>query len=307
MTTRHYISFRDIAKEEYEFIFQRAAHLKESRRQGHYLFPLLGGRSVGLIFNKSSTRTRVSFETAINELGGHPVVLSTSDTQMARGEAPAHTAKVLSRYLAAVAIRTYEDQELYDLAAAATIPIINALTNQRHPCQVLADVFTLLENLDNEPLEAQEVAFIGDGHNMANTWLEAAATFGFGLRVATPPGYEPDSEIFKMATAANPKVKLFSAPKEAVAGARCVNTDVFASMGQEAETAKRLQDFQGFQVNKELMALASPKAIFLHCLPAHLGEEVTAEVLDGPASRVFEEAENRLHAQKALLEFLTRP
>jgi ornithine carbamoyltransferase len=301
--TRHYISFRDASKEEYEAIFQRAAHFKGLRRGGKSLYPHLAGRAVGMIFNKPSTRTRVSFECAINELGGHPIVLSSGESQISRGEAPSHTARVLSRYLAALVIRTYEDQELFDLAESSAIPIINGLTNQKHPCQVLADVFTLLETLGEEPLEDQLIAWVGDGHNMANTWLEAAAVFGFGLHLACPPGYGPDLAVYKEAVADNPKIKLFESPQEAVKGARAINTDVFASMGQEKERAKRLKDFAGYQVNAELMALASPKAIFLHCLPAHVGEEVTEEVVESPASLVFEEAENRLHAQKALLEF----
>ncbi|MDR1607127.1 MAG: ornithine carbamoyltransferase [Deltaproteobacteria bacterium] len=300
----HYITFRDLTKEEYQALFQRTSHLKKARRDGLYAYPHLGGRSVGLIFHKHSTRTRVSFETAINELGGHPVVLAANDTQISRGEAPAHTAEVLSRYLAAVAIRTYEESELLELAAHSSIPIINALTNQQHPCQVLGDVFTLIETLGGEPLEKQLVAWVGDGFNMANTWLEAAGVLGFGLHVSCPPGYEPDEAILKRAQADNPRVKFFGSPKEAVKGARAVNADVFASMGQEEEKAKRLKAFKNYQVNAELMALADPKAIFMHCLPAKIGEEVSAEVFDGPASVVYEEAENRLHAQKALLEFL---
>ncbi|MDR1871510.1 MAG: ornithine carbamoyltransferase [Deltaproteobacteria bacterium] len=302
--TRHYITFRDLSKEEYEAVFQRAAHLKKARREGRYHFPHLAGRSVGMIFNKNSTRTRVSFESAITELGGHAIVLAASETQISRGEAPSHTARVLSRYLSALVIRTYEETELTDLAAHATIPIINGLTNQRHPCQVLTDVFTLVETLEAEKLEDQIVAWIGDGHNMANTWLEAAAVFGFGLHLACPQGYQPDKAILAKAQADNPKIKLFDSPLEAVKGARAVNTDVFTSMGQEKEIKQRLKDFAGYQVTKELMAKAAPQAIFLHCLPAHIGEEVTEEVLESPASLVFEEAENRLHAQKALLEFL---
>jgi ornithine carbamoyltransferase len=301
---RHYITFRDLAKDEYEAIFERASHFKKARRGGKYLFPHLAGRSVGMIFNKHSTRTRVSFECAINELGGHPVVLSSAETQISRGESPSHTSRVLSRYLSALVVRTYEDQELWDLAEYSSIPIVNALTNQRHPCQVLADVFTLVEVLGKERLADQTVAWIGDGNNMANAWLEAAATFGFGLNLACPNGYGPDSEILGRAMADNPKIKLFESPQDAAKGARAVTTDVFASMGQEKEAEKRRRDFAGYQVNGELMAKALENAIFLHCLPAHVGEEVTEEVTESPASLIFEEAENRLHAQKALLEFL---
>ncbi|MDR1576660.1 MAG: ornithine carbamoyltransferase [Deltaproteobacteria bacterium] len=301
---RHYITFQDLALPEYQTIFQRASQLKKARQEGQFSQPHLAGRSVGMIFNKNSTRTRVSFETAINELGGHPVVLSSADSQISRGELPSHTARVLSRYLSALVIRTYEESELTELAERSTIPIINGLTNQQHPCQVLADIFTLLESLGDEPLENQWIAWVGDGHNMANSWVEAAGVLGFGLRLAIPPGYGPDPTILATARAKNPKIKLFASPSEAVEGARAVNTDVFASMGQEKEQEKRLRDFAGYQVNRELMALANPKAIFLHCLPAHVGQEVTEEVLESPASWVFEEAENRLHVQKALLEFL---
>jgi ornithine carbamoyltransferase len=307
---RNYITFRDLTVTEYYDLFKRTAALKKDRREGHYFYNHLAGRSVGMIFNKNSTRTRVSFECAINELGGHPVVLSSADSQISRGEAPSHTARVLSRYLAGVVIRTYKEQELYDLAEKATIPIINGLTNEQHPCQVLADIFTLYETLGSQSgspkLEDQIITWIGDGHNMANSWLEAAAVFGFSLHLSCPKGYEPDKAITQRAMADNPKIKFFDSPMEAALGSKAINTDVFTSMGQEEETAKRLRDFSRHKVTAELMA-AAPEAIFLHCLPAHLEEEVTQEVLESPASRVFEEAENRLHVQKALLEFLIPP
>jgi ornithine carbamoyltransferase len=203
--------------------------------------------------------------------------------------------------------RTYQEQELYDLAKFSTMPIINALTNQQHPCQVLTDIFTLVENLDGKPLEKQTIAWIGDGHNMANTWIEAAAVFGFGLNLACPEGYDPNPEILNKGINDNPKIKLMRSPKDAVVGASAVNTDVFASMDQTNEWVERLLDFQGYQVDSALMAKAAPGAIFMHCLPAHPGEEVTDEVLESPASVIFDEAENRLHAQKALLEYLIPP
>jgi ornithine carbamoyltransferase len=301
---KHYITFRDLSADEYGLIFQRAKILKNERIRNQYLRPHLGGRAVGMFFNKNSTRTRVSFECAINELGGRAIVMNIQDSQFSRGEPLSHSARVLSRYLSGLVIRTYEESQLTTLAHWSAIPIINALTNEQHPCQVLTDIFTFLEHLNNEPLAKQLVAWIGDGNNMANTWLEAAAVLGFGLHLACPEGYDPDPAILARAAADNPAVKLFRSPAEAVAGAKAVNTDVFTSMGHEAETEKRLKDFKGYQVTSELMAKAAPGAIFMHCLPAHPGEEVTDEVLESPASVIFDEAENRLHAQKALLEYL---
>ncbi|MDR1085284.1 MAG: ornithine carbamoyltransferase [Deltaproteobacteria bacterium] len=302
---RHYITFKDLTGAEYKVLFKRAKELKIARRQGHYLCHHLNGRSVGMVFNKNSTRTRVSFECAINELGGHPVVLSSGESQISRGETPSHTARVLSRYLAGLVIRTYEEKELTDLAEFSTVPIINGLTDEQHPCQVATDIFTLTETLSpEEKLEDQIVSWIGDGHNMANTWIEAACVLGFGLHLACPPGYEPDKNISSRAQSINKKIKFFKTPAEAVPGTRAVNTDVFSSMGQEKETAQRLIDFKDYKVTSELMKLALPEAIFMHCLPAHVGEEVTQDVIESPASLVFEEAENRLHVQKALLEFL---
>jgi ornithine carbamoyltransferase len=304
---KHYITFRDLSADEYAHIFSRARRLKAERLRGLYLRPHLGGRSIGLFFAKPSTRTRVSFDCAIRELGGNPVVMNISETQFSRGEPISHSARVLSRYLSALVIRTYLESELKELACHATMPIVNALTNEQHPCQVLTDIFTFLEVLDDKPLESQQVCWIGDGHNMANTWLEAAAVLGFGLSLACPEGHDPDEAILRRAINDNPKIKLVRSPAEAAAGAGAVNTDVFASMDQTAEQEKRLVEFKGYQVNAEIMAKAAPGAIFMHCLPAHPGEEVTEEVLESPASVIFDEAENRLHAQKALLEYLIPP
>ncbi|MDR1395895.1 MAG: ornithine carbamoyltransferase, partial [Deltaproteobacteria bacterium] len=231
MAVPSYITFRDLSQDQYAQLLSRAAELKKDRRAGIYLHNHLQGRPVGMIFNKHSTRTRVSFECAVNELGGHPVVLSSGDTQISRGEDPSHTSRVLSRYLAGLVIRTYEEKELRDLAGPASIPIINGLTNQQHPCQVLADIFTLWEILGSEKLADQTIAWIGDGFNMANTWLEAAAVLGFGLHLACPPGYEPDLAIAQKAQAENPKIRFFADPAEAIRGVRAVNTDVFTSMG----------------------------------------------------------------------------
>jgi ornithine carbamoyltransferase len=226
---------------------------------------------------------------------------------MSRGEPVSHTARVLSRYLAALVIRTYSQSLLHDLANHGSIPIVNALTDEGHPCQVLTDIFTALERFPGAAVEQLKVAWIGDGHNMANSWIEAAGYLGFALKLACPEGYEPDAGILAQAQGRNPAVVLTRDPREAIRGAWAVNTDVWASMGQEAEQARREKAFKSFLVDTDLMALADPKAIFMHCLPAHPGEEVTEEVLESPASAIFDEAENRLHVQKALLEFLIPP
>ena len=305
--TRHFITFEDLSREELLFVFERATFLKAERAAGQYWRRHLEGRGVGMIFNKNSTRTRVSFECGISELGGHAVVLSESQTQMSRGEPVSHTARTLSRYLAALVIRTYSQASVKDLARHGSIPIINALTDEGHPCQVLTDIFTALERFPGLPLEQLKVAWVGDGNNMANSWIEAAGFFGFALNLACPEGYEPDPHILARARTMNPAVFLTGDPREAVRGALAVNTDVWASMGHEAEQAKREKSFRSFIVDADLMARADPKAIFMHCLPAHPGEEVTEEVLESPASAIFDEAENRLHVQKALMEFLIPP
>jgi ornithine carbamoyltransferase len=301
---KHYITFRDLTREEYRFLFERTRTLKHERYSRRYVRDHLGGRPVAVLFSKSSTRTRVSFECAINELGGHAIIINLGDSQWARGEPLSHSARVFSRYVSGIVIRHTAESDLVELAKHATVPVVNALTDERHPCQVLADVFTIIENLEGKNLEEQAVCWIGDGGNMANTWLEAAAVLGFPLRLACPEKYLPDQEIVKRAQADNPGIKFFGSPAEAAKGAAVVTTDVFASMGQEAQREIRLKDFKGFQVNAALMSKALPSAIFLHCLPAHPGEEVTDEVIESRQSVVFDEAENRLHAQTALLEYL---
>ncbi|MDR1164626.1 MAG: ornithine carbamoyltransferase [Deltaproteobacteria bacterium] len=301
---KHYITFRDLSKDEYYHLFERTRELKRERRAHSYFRPHLGGRAVALLFSKNSTRTRMSFECAVNELGGHAIVLNLGDSQWARGEPLSHTARVMSRYVAGVVIRHDKEAELTEVAKWSSVPVVNSLTDERHPCQVLGDLFTVTENLGGQPLEKQLFCWIGDGVNMANTWLEAAAVLGFPLNLAIPEGYGPDPDVLRDARGDNPQIKLCATPQEAAKGAFVVTTDVFASMGFEGEREKRLKDFKGFQVDSALMALAAPKAIFLHCLPAHPGEEVTEEVIESPASVVFDEAENRLHAQKALLEYL---
>ncbi|MDR1044887.1 MAG: ornithine carbamoyltransferase [Candidatus Adiutrix sp.] len=303
--TRHFITFKDLSREEYLHVIEIAAAMKRERRAGRYLHEHLRGRGVGMIFNKNSTRTRVSFECGITELGGHAVVLSESQTQFSRGEPISHSARVLSRYLAALVIRTYAQSQLDDLAKYGSLPIINALTDEGHPCQVFTDIFTAVEKFPGEPLEKIKMAWIGDGNNMANSWVEAAGALGFPLTLACPEGYEPNQKILAEARAANPLIKLVRDPGEAARGAWAVNTDVWASMGQESEQQAREKAFKGvYVVDSALMALADPRAIFMHCLPAHIGEEVTEAVLESPASAIFDEAENRLHAQKGLMRFL---
>jgi ornithine carbamoyltransferase len=270
-------------------------------RRGEYAARPLAGKTLAMIFMKSSTRTRVSFEVGTFQLGGHALFLSPRDVQLGRGEPVADTARVLSRYVDGIMIRTYAHAEVEELARHATVPVINGLTDLLHPCQVLADVLTVRQHLGT--IDGRKVAWVGDGNNMANSWLNAAATLGFELALACPEGYDPDPAILARAQAAT-RVSLVRDPREAVDGAHVVNTDVWASMGQEEEQGQRMRAFAGYQVDAALMARAAPDAIFLHCLPAHRGEEVGAEVIDGPQSRVWDEAENRLHAQKAVMAAL---
>jgi ornithine carbamoyltransferase len=252
-----------------------------------------------MIFEKSSTRTRVSFEVGMYQLGGHALFLSSRDIQLGRGEPVRDTARVLSRYVDGIMIRTFGHEVIEELAEHATIPVINGLTDLLHPCQVMADLQTIQEAFGRD-LGGRRVAWVGDGNNMANSWLKAAARFGFELRLACPDGYRPDTDILERARSAA-SVLVTTDPAEAVAGADVVNTDVWTSMGQEEEAADRERAFAGYHVDQTLMRRARSDAIFLHCLPAHRGEEVAEEILEGPLSRVFDEAENRLHAQKAIL------
>jgi ornithine carbamoyltransferase len=270
-------------------------------KSGRYRDKPLAGKTLGLIFAKSSTRTRVSFEVGMYQLGGHALFLSSRDIQLGRGEPIRDTARVLSRYLDGIMIRTFDQGDVVEMGKFASIPIINGLTDLLHPCQLLADLLTIQENLGT--WEGKTVAWIGDGNNMANSWIECAGLLGFELRLACPEGYEPNHEIFEQ-NARRTRVTITELPEEAAAGAHVVNTDVWASMGQEGETEARNQAFQGYIVDAKLMKVADPKAIFLHCLPAHRGEEVSEEVLEGPQSRAWDQAENRLHAQKALMALL---
>jgi ornithine carbamoyltransferase len=297
MPKRDYLTFPDLSKPEVQALFQLAVRMKS----GAYRDKPLAGKTLGMIFAKSSTRTRVSFEVGAYQLGGHALFLSSRDIQLGRGEPIRDTARVLSRYLDMLMIRTFDHKEVEDLAEFSSVPVINGLTDLHHPCQILADILTMQEHLGG--FEGKRVAWIGDGNNMANSWLDAAALLGFELRLACPEGFEPNREIYERASKLT-KTMITEEPDEAVAGADVVTTDVWASMGQEAEAEKRRQAFRGYVVDEALMQQAKPSAIFQHCLPAHRGEEVTDAVIEGPQSRVMDEAENRLHAQKALIATL---
>lgn len=276
--------------------------LAERMRSGEYCEKPLIGRALAMIFMKSSTRTRVSFEVGATQLGGTAHFLSPRDVQLGRGEPIPDTARVLSRYVHGIMIRTYAHDDVVELARHASIPVINGLTDLSHPCQVLADVLTIRQHLGE--LRGRVVAWVGDGNNMCNSWIEAAAHLGFTLRVACPEGYDPDAGFLERAVSAGGDVKVLRDPQQAVSAADVVTTDVWASMGQEEEQLLRERAFTGFQVNEELMKRAASHAIFLHCLPAHRGEEVSAGVIDGPQSVVWDEAENRMHIQKALMAVL---
>jgi ornithine carbamoyltransferase len=297
MPKRDYLVFSDLTKPQVDALFELATRMKV----GEYRDRPLAGKTLAMVFAKSSTRTRVSFEVGAYQLGGHALFLSSRDIQLGRGEPIQDTARVLSRYVNGIMIRTFDHGEVEELARHASVPVINGLTDLHHPCQVLADVLTIRQHLGG--YAGKRVAWIGDGNNMANSWLDAAALLGFELRLACPEGYEPDHDIYERAGRLTPTM-MTEEPEEAAEGADVVTTDVWASMGQEGEAEERKVAFKGYVVDAGLMQHAKPSAIFLHCLPAHRGEEVTAEVLEGSQSRVFDEAENRLHVQKALLATL---
>jgi ornithine carbamoyltransferase len=294
---RHFLAIPDFSRPELLEVFDLAAQMK----RGEYREKPLEGKTLGMIFAKSSTRTRVSFEVGAFQLGGHALFLSSRDIQLGRGEPIRDTARVLSRYLDGIMIRTYDHSDAEELAKYASIPVINGLTDLLHPCQVLADLMTVRESLGG--WEGKAVAWIGDGNNMANSWINAAGSLGFELRLACPEGYRPTAEILRR-NQGKARIVLTADPCEAARGAHVVTTDVWASMGQEQEQEVRARAFQGYLVDASLMRQADSKAIFLHCLPAHRGEEVSEEVLEGPQSRVWDEAENRLHVQKALMATL---
>jgi ornithine carbamoyltransferase len=292
----HFLSIADFTRIELEKLLT----LGESMRAGRYDAQPLAGKVLAMVFLKSSTRTRVSFEVGCYQLGGHAVFLTPRDAQLGRGEPIEDTARVLSRYAQGIMIRTYAHDDAVVMARSATVPVINGLTDLHHPCQVLADVLTIRQHLGGH--EGKVVAWVGDGNNMANSWIDAAVQLGFSLRLAVPEGYDPDQTV--LARARDGDVRLMRDPRQAVEGADVVTTDVWASMGQEDEQAQRAAAFRDYCVDGALMTHASRNAIFLHCLPAHRGEEVSADVIDGPQSRVWDEAENRLHVQKAIMAVL---
>jgi ornithine carbamoyltransferase len=294
---RDFLAIPDFSRSELENLFD----LAERMRTRAYDRKPLAGKSLAMIFMKASTRTRVSFEVGAWQLGGHALFLSPRDVQLGRGEPLEDTARVLSRYVDGIMIRTYSHAEVERLAAFASVPVINGLTDLLHPCQILADLLTVRQQLGG--YAGRKIAWVGDGNNMANSWINAAYRLGFELTLACPEGYDPDAAILARAQR-EAKVTVVRDPREAGAGAHVVNTDVWASMGQEEEQQVREKAFAGFQVDDALMARAARDAIFLHCLPAHRGEEVSESVLEGPQSRVWDEAENRLHVQKAIMAVL---
>jgi ornithine carbamoyltransferase len=298
MANRHFLTLLDLSSDELNALLDRAIALKAMNKAGEIYEPLKN-RTLGMVFEKSSTRTRVSFETAMVQFGGHAIFLSPRDTQLGRGEPIEDSARVLSRMVDVVMIRTYEHDKIETFARHSQVPVINALTDMYHPCQLLADMQTYREHRGD--IRGKTVAWIGDGNNMCHSYINAARQFDFQLNMACPEGFDPNALILREA---GDRARVMRDPAHAIRGADLVVTDVWTSMGQEDEQERRLRAFYGYIVNAELMALANPDAIFMHCLPAHRGEEVSADVIDGPQSVVWDEAENRLHAQKALLEFL---
>ena len=296
--SRDFLAIPDFSHDELHRLF----HIAERMRTGAYTDKPLAGKTLAMIFMKSSTRTRVSFEVGTFQLGGHALFLSPRDVQLGRGEPVRDTARVLSRYVDGIMIRTYAHTDAEELARYAGVPVINGLTDLLHPCQVLADLLTMRQHLGG--WDGKRVAWIGDGNNMANSWIDAAWRLGFELVLACPEGYDPDSAILKRAQDAGARVTLLRDPAEAAAGAHVINTDVWASMGQEEEQHQRERAFAGYTIDQRMMRRADAAAIFLHCLPAHRGEEVADEVIEGPQSRVWDEAENRLHVQKAVMAML---
>lgn len=295
--TRHFTQIRDLGCETAHAMVQRAKEMKDT----DYRSNLMAGKSAILLFEKASTRTRVSFETAVHHFGGKTIFMTPAESQLGRSEPLKDTARVLSRYNDCMIVRTFGQKKITELCRYGTIPVINALTDEGHPCQIMSDLLTIYERTPD--FSNVRVAWIGDGNNMANSWIEAAIYFPFELFMAFPEGYEPDKDLLNLALQAGAKIFCTHDPKQAIDGAHYVNTDVWASMGQEEEQRKREKAFAGFMVDEELMQFADPEAKFMHCLPAHRGEEVSEEVIEGPASIIFDQAENRLHMQKAILEW----
>jgi ornithine carbamoyltransferase len=296
---KHYLQFKDLRAEEYAYLFERTRTIK-TRFKNYERYQPLVDRTLAMIFEKASTRTRVSFEAGMYQMGGSVVHLTTGDSHMGRSEPIEDSARVISRMVDLVMIRTYEHTKIERFASHSRVPVINGLTNEFHPCQILADIFTFIEHRGS--IQGKTVAWVGDGNNMANTWLQASEVLGFKVHVSTPGGYEVDQSVAGLRSAESYQV--FNDPLQACAGADLVTTDVWTSMGYEAENEARKLAFARWCVDDEMMRAARPEALFMHCLPAHRGEEVQAEVIDGPQSVVWDEAENRLHVQKALMEFL---
>jgi ornithine carbamoyltransferase len=299
VTIQHYLQFTDLSADEYAYLFQRTALIKR-KFKAYEKHQTLVDRTLAMIFEKASTRTRVSFEAGMYQLGGSVVHLTTGDSQLGRAEPIEDTARVISRMVDLVMIRTFGQEKIERFAAHSRVPVINGLTNEFHPCQVLADIFTFIEHRGS--IQGKVVAWVGDGNNMANSWLQAAELLGFKVHVSTPGGYEVDQSIAGIRSASSYEV--FAHPLDACRGADLVTTDVWTSMGYEAENEVRRAAFADWRVDATMMSVAKPDALFMHCLPAHRGEEVTAEVIDGPQSVVWDEAENRMHVQKALMEYL---
>ncbi|MCA1905568.1 MAG: ornithine carbamoyltransferase [Desulfarculus sp.] len=301
LNTKHLLTIRDLSPEEVRGLVARAAELKAGWRAGTRPRPLTD-KVVALIFEKASTRTRVSFEVGVAQLGGRTIFMTNRDSQLGRSEPLKDTARVLSRYVDALVVRTFGQEVVTELARYGSIPVVNALTDRYHPCQVLSDLLTVTEVKGR--LEGLTYCWLGDGNNMAHSWLEAAAKLGLGLRLACPEGFRPDPEILAHAQARGAEVLLTDDPRQAIAGADVVNTDVWASMGQEDDADRRRRLFGGYTLDAKLLSLAAKDAMVLHCLPAHRGEEISEEVLEGPQAQVWRQAENRLHMQKAILEAL---
>lgn len=302
--TRHFLRLQDYTKQELDGLLALAAELKQKQKNG-IEHQLLKGKTLAMIFEKASTRTRISFEVGIFQLGGHGLFISSANSQMGRGEPIKDTARVMSRYCDGVMIRTFGQEIVDEFAQYSSVPVINGLTDLYHPCQILADLQTVIEHKGG--YQGLKFAWVGDGNNMANTWIEAAAILGFDLALACPRGYQPDREVCEWAQAQGTgSITITEDPAEAVRGAHVINTDVWASMGQEAEQKQRELAFQGYCVDERLLALTDPKSIVLHCLPAHRGEEISDSVIEGAHSVVWDEAENRLHIQKAIMATLMR-
>jgi ornithine carbamoyltransferase len=296
---RHFLQFKDFNRAEFDYLFERTRVIKQQFKAYQKYWPL-EDRTLVMIFEKASTRTRLSFEAGMHQLGGAAIYLNTRDSQLGRGEPVEDAAEVISRMSDAVMIRTFEQTIVERFASHSRVPVINGLTNEYHPCQIMADIFTYIEH--RGPIQGKTVTWIGDSNNMCNTWLQAAEVLDFNVHVSTPPGYEVEPE--RAGLYGTDHFEQFADPLEATRGADLVTTDVWTSMGFEAENEARKKAFADWQVDAEMMQVAHPQAVFMHCLPAHRGEEVAAEVIDGPQSVVWDEAENRLHTQKALLEFL---